>query len=304
MKMKIWKTIIVFFVFMVAFTIVSRVVTQLRMPTVDVAYAKMGAIQKMVQEEAVIQGSSYTAVVTEPGIRISEVAVKKGSYVKAGELLFAYDVSHLKENYKKIKNEGKVYAKTSGQIVRMDLEVGREATGSADVLIADDTAGTHAEVLVDKEYRAYLTVGSTVLVDYTTELYGESYPTTGEGMILAIEEDVSAECLLVTVDLSPLEVNIGDYANIKVVDVATDYTSVLPREALRFDGTEYFVYVVKEKETIMGLEHRIVRQKVEVLDMNDLYVAVDNVSMTLPIVVDTDKPLIEDERVRYAETKE
>lgn len=304
MKAKIWKAIITFMVFMAAFTIVSRVVIQMRTPTVEVTYAQMGTINKMVQEEAMVQGSRQTAVITEPGIRIQKVAVKDGSYVDEGDLLFAYDVEHLKKNYKKVINGGNVYAKTSGQIVRVDLEVGREASGSADILIADDTDGKHAEVVVDKEYRSYLTVGSTVIVDYTTEMYGEAYQTTGDGTILAIEEDLVKGVLVVTVDLTQLDTNIGDYVYIRVVNVAADYTSVLPREALRYDGSEYFVYVVKEKETIMGLENRISKQKLEVLDMNDSYVAVDKVSMILPIVVDSDKQLVEDGRVRYAETNE
>lgn len=304
MKIKIWKAIIVFMVFMMAFTIVSRVVTQMRTPTVEVTYAKMGTINKMVQEEAVVQGSSQIAVITEPGIRIQKVAVKSGSYVDEGDLLFTYDVDHLKKNYKKTVNEGNVYAKTSGQIVRVDLEVGREASGSADILIADDADGKHAEIVVDKEYRSYLTVGSIVAVDYTTEMYGESYQTTGDGIVLAIEEDLVEGVLVVTVDLTQLDTNIGDSVYIRVVDVAADYTSVLPREALRYDGSEYFVYVVKEKETIMGLENRISKQKVEVLDMNDNYVAVDKVSTLLPIVLDSDRQLVEDGRVRYAETNE
>lgn len=180
----------------------------------------------------------------------------------------------------------------------MDLEVGRESSGSGDIVITDAQQGKHVECLVEKEYHSYVTVGQFVLIKYIGELFGEAYSTTGEGEIVAMEEDKNTGMLHVFVDASDLDVTIGEQVSVTIVDTAVEYPNVVPREALHFNSEGYFVYIVKEDETIMGTEKRIYTQMVDVVDENAYYVALENISEKYPIILYADRMIEEGGRVQ------
>lgn len=309
MKRKLCRYIGYFLLFMIVFTMLSRVVMQVSTPKVTTVYPQKLNITQNVQVDATVEGSQKVAVITVQGVRIADIKIREGSYVEKGNVLFVYDLAHLKEMRKilgkemdaLIKDEGRVFAEVEGKVVRMDLEIGRESSGSGDIVIADAHKGKHVECIVEKEYHSYLTVGQSVSMKYTGELFGETYFTTGEGEIVSIEEDKDTGMLHVFVDVSDLDVTIGEQVSVTVVDTAVEYYNVVPREALHFNSEGYFVYIVKEDETIMGTEKRIYTQVVDVVDENAYYVALENISDKYPIILYADRMIEEGDRVQIEE---
>lgn len=86
-----------FLALMVLFTLLSRAADELTIPKVAVIYPSKGTIGRTMTGFGKMEELSARAVVTEPGLRVAQVAVKPGSVVGQGEPLFTLDADDLEE---------------------------------------------------------------------------------------------------------------------------------------------------------------------------------------------------------------
>ena len=76
----------------------------------------------------------------------------------------------------------------------------------------------------------------------------------------------------------------------------------MPLTALHSDGDKYYVYVINEKDTILGTETAVDKVQVEILDKNNEQAAIDGAfSWNQKFVLTSSKTLRDGDRVRLLE---
>lgn len=420
MKKRILKWFAYFLCFMAVFTIVSRILFVVCTPKVTVTDTFSGEIKKSVEASGVVKGSTDLAVVSEAGVKISEVRVKAGEFVEEGDILYTYDtldiskqikelnenlqvldlqiqeagetqtvvrkqedaayrnaVSNLETTEKKqqaavdaaekelnarkgaadataeeiaeaqkayedavsemevavsdarsqvesasirsassttaeqleitrmqteekkkslegmLEQDGKKCAECSGYIKEVNISVGNDTTGDADVIVTRMDGGMSVEVTISDTEKQYLSAGEQV------QVYKEQdAETAGDCEVLSVEKNADTGAWNVLVDVSGLDVKIGDNVGVQILNESEYYPFLIPREALHYkSGGKYFVYIAEETETVMGTETRAAAQEVEVLDMDDVNVAIERISLQTPVIIDSDRQISEDRRV-------
>lgn len=142
-KKKGYGSLLLFFVFMLLFTLVSRAYDTFTVPKVRTAYAKSKNIEMRVQGYGRIQAEKTVFCQVRQGYRVGEVPVSQGKVVEEGDVLFRYQLASLLEQQKRLETEMEKYrlaleketvnARVFSGMTQMQL-AGREAEAAASKL--------------------------------------------------------------------------------------------------------------------------------------------------------------------------
>lgn len=97
MENRVKKILILFFAVMIIFTFVSRAAASVMVAKVQTDKAKSGDLNYMAEGTGIVKADAHKYIRLMNDYKIGRVAVKEGQKVSKGDLLFAYDVSWLKE---------------------------------------------------------------------------------------------------------------------------------------------------------------------------------------------------------------
>ena len=93
----------------------------------------------------------------------------------------------------------------------------------------------------------------------------------------------------------------GTKLTVTVDNQSNTYDSCLPLSSLHQKGNnQYFIYVMEKEDAVMGTELTAKEVPVTVLDMNEQYVAVDEM-ISGDVIVSSDKDITDGSRVRLEE---
>ena len=128
--------------------------------------------------------------------------------------------------------------------------------------------------------------------------------TTVEGLMVQ-SIDVSAEdknSYELTVSIPAKVKKLGSIATLKVEKASKKYDTCVPLGALHSDGDKYYVYVINEKDTILGTETAVDKVQVDILDKNNEQAAIEgSFSWGQKFVLTSSKTLRNGDRVRLVE---
>lgn len=193
-----------------------------------------------------------------------------------------------------VRQAGGAYlAPFSGTLVRLDVAVGGS---SPDVggLLAPDRSGEEETVLtftLPGDWAARAAVGTAVRVsqnqtqaDVRIEVPGQPAADGAVELTLALPKD------------KPWQ---PGAAGVRLNAELGRYYLCLPPAAIRSDGSGSFVYVVQERQTVLGLQNVLVRVPVSIEARGDDLLAVAGaLSGSDKVVVGADRPLSTGARVR------
>ena len=187
---------------------------------------------------------------------------------------------------------GEYPAPKSGTVTRIDLCSGG-SSGTVGGLIAESGAGFTLSFTMNREQAKLATVGSKVKIiqgagKLDTEITSLSVPDENGYVTASVRlTEGSWKTGAATVNLT---LNAGQY------------DQCLPVSAVNQDSTGSFVYIMEEKNTVLGIQYTVVRLPVTVLQSGDGMVAVQG---DLPadgsIISGSDKPISAGTKVRKAE---
>ena len=123
---------------------------------------------------------------------------------------------------------------------------------------------------LDKASAKYLSKDDKVTLDLGNG-------TTVEGLTVQ-SIDVSAEdknSYELTVSIPAKVKKLGSIATLKVEKASKKYDTCVPLGALHSDGDKYYVYVINEKDTILGTETAVDKVQVDILDKNNEQAAIE-----------------------------
>lgn len=169
-----------------------------------------------------------------------------------------------------LKNEGNINAETGGIVTDIQISAGGRTPGTAAILLTDDSVPCQFKVVLDKEQKKYVKLGDTVsvkldrsnadfelTVDYLKESNGG--PGTYEAYLNL-----------------PADTGIPGMSGVLEATVTGEsYENCIPVESLHEENKNYYVYVVKERDGILGKELYAERVSVQILDQNNRYAAIE-----------------------------
>ena len=167
----------------------------------------------------------------------------------------------------------KVASDRLGTVTKVNLTVGERTVDGAAVVCADNEVPYQFETLIAKEQKKYVNQGDTVTLS-TPE--GKS-----ELEINYLEEDASGAYRAV-VYLPQGKGTLGMSGTLNKAEVTESYECCVPVDALHKEGMgeRYYIYLVGERDGILGRERYVEMRYVKVLDMNDSYAALENGSVS------------------------
>ena len=192
---------------------------------------------------------------------------------------------------------GKITAPSDGLITKVNVTTGETTTEDTAIRISDQSAGYKFIATLDKASAKYLSKDDKVTLDLGNG-------TTVEGLMVQ-SIDVSAEdknSYELTVSIPAKVKKLGSIATLKVEKASKKYDTCVPLGALHSDGDKYYVYVINEKDTILGTETAVDKVQVDILDKNNEQAAIEgSFSWGQKFVLTSSKTLRNGDRVRLVE---
>ncbi len=206
---------------------------------------------------------------------------------------------HLRKLEKMLEEKGRVRAPVKATVTKVNVAAGEKTTEAPLLLLADLSAGCKFLAQVEREEEKHLEKNGPVIIK------NESKKKTLEDLKIASVE-VSQEdpsLLDVCVHLPADGLEIGDSAEMTVEKKSKTYDSCVPIQALHQEKGTYYVYVVEEKDSILGTQLTAMKMSVTVQEQNEIYAALEEGCLPSgqKVIRDSSKTIEEGSPVRLEE---
>ena len=192
---------------------------------------------------------------------------------------------------------GKITAPSDGLITKVNVTTGETTTEDTAIRISDQSAGYKFTATLDKASAKYLSKDDKVTLDLGNGITVEGL--TVQSIDVSAEDKNSYE---LTVSIPAKVKKLGSIATLKVEKASKKYDTCVPLGALHSDGDKYYVYVINEKDTILGTETAVDKVQVDILDKNNEQAAIEgSFSWGQQFVLTSSKTLRNGDRVRLVE---
>ncbi len=176
------------------------------------------------------------------------------------------------KKYKEIYDQnGEIKSEVAGTILKINLTVGERTPEGAAIICVDETVPFQFEAIFTKEQKKYINLGDTISLE-TSTLGTKEY-----NIDYLMEEENSPGSYRGIIYLPQGVGSLGMSATLKKSEGTELFNCCIPIQALHSDnnGTLHFVYLIGEREGILGNELYVERRNVKVLDYNDKYAALE-----------------------------
>lgn len=228
------------------------------------------ALQQAAYAEADAKGRRDDAI-KEAGRRLEDITApdSRDASLEVSRMELAALQDDL-SRFQEIKDaEGQIKAKQGGLVTDICVGLGERTSDSAVILIADDSIPCQFKAVISQEQKKYMGLHDTVslkldgsrekelTVDYLAE--SSSMPGSYE-VYIDLPEGVGMPGLSGTMSRS---------------EQGEKYSCCVTPESVYREGIRCYVYVVKERDGILGKEYYAEQVNVRIQDENDIWVAVE-----------------------------
>lgn len=201
----------------------------------------------------------------------------------------------LGELEKIMESEGKVWAPFGGVVTEISAGVGDRVPDTAVMLISDESLPCQLKVMLDKDQKKYIGLGDTLSV----KMEGKRKEFEEEiCYLLDSKNDPNQYEALITL---PEDTGIpGMSGTVSRTETGEKYGLCVPAGAVSTKDDRSTVYVMKEREGILGQEYYIDEVSVKILDKNDNWAAIEGaLDQDSQIVLSSTKEIKKGEAVRW-----
>ena len=189
-----------------------------------------------------------------------------------------------------------IKAETGGMITDIYIEAGGRVPDGASMMLTDDNVPCQFKVILDKEQKKYVGFGDEVelkldgsskRMEMTVDYFSESQSVPGSfETFINLPEDVG------TVGLS---------GTLSCSDTGEKYACCIPPSSITETETRSFVYVLREREGILGKEYYVDEVNVKIVDRNENWVAIEGSTLdsNSEIIISADKEFGKGDVVRW-----
>lgn len=223
----------------------------------------------------------------------SSVPIQKDTSVEQNEIQIKAQEEKIKR-LTELLDTGKITAPCDGEIGTIYITTGNRTTDSADMVLINKERGMEVTATFMQEGKEKIKEGTSLYLDVDYQ-NGEKESAVVTSVRLVGEQLKNIE---VTADLPNNDFLIGSNIELGYETEKIRYPYVINRSALHLEAEEeYYVYVIREKETLLGDEWEAVRKKVTVLDKNENYAAIEGVGEKDKVIIESSRYLQDQDRI-------
>ncbi|MCM1127741.1 MAG: HlyD family efflux transporter periplasmic adaptor subunit [Lachnospiraceae bacterium] len=207
-------------------------------------------------------------------------------------------LSQLGEYQQILDTEGIVRAPFGGVVTDVAASAGGRVPDTAVVLISDESLPCQLKVFLDKEQKKYIGLGDSVSI----KLEGKSSKL--DGTIDYLSESRSLPGSYEALINLPEDTGIpGISGTVSRTESGEKYRLCIPPSVIYQRNDSSFVYVLKEREGILGQEYYVDEAVVKVLDQNESWAAVEDGILTKDseVIASSTKEITKGDVVRWEE---
>lgn len=181
---------------------------------------------------------------------------------------------------------GKVIAPVSGYVSQINIQCGSRTSDMSDILLTDSDKQYYFTCNITKEQGRYIEISDEInLTIHDKRIKGQK--KVNVDYMLVDNNGYKLRCCLSEKELSP-----GTSVTMNKTIKGKMHNLTIPVEALHKENGYYFVYVLQQREGILGMEFYIEKRNVYVTDQNDRYVAIESgISENDEVVLHSDKEI-------------
>lgn len=245
-------------------------------------------------------GREDAALTGETGIREAERNKEDADAASQADStleIYRMELKGLKKELEKYRAvyqaEGKVVSEVEGAITKVNVTAGERTTDGAAMVCADSEIPYQFETLLDKEQKKYVSLGDEVTLKLAQ----------GKEELLVDYMEEEGGVYRVIVYLPEGTGGLGMSGTLQRSAASESYRCCIPANALYSDsnGNRSYIYVVGEREGILGKEYYAQMRYVEVLDQNDSFAALADGSLASgeQVITAYDKEIANGAAIRY-----
>lgn len=219
------------------------------------------------------------------------------------DLALNQETAPLEESLKELKlfleNEGQYRAEYQGVVDTIFVNPGAETTEGVAVLIADSAGEMRLVASIAEEYWDSITQSSTITLkgenlNGEEESFAVDHANVSKG---TAAESGNTGGYTLSVDIPGNLYPVGGSVTVTVDNSSEEYDNCIPLQCLRQNGNyQYFIYVVEEKDTVLGKELVAKEMIVNVLDKNEKYAALET-TISGDVILSTNKDITDGSKV-------
>lgn len=200
-----------------------------------------------------------------------------------------YDLEALKAK------KGKISADVDGKITGLSITAGAVSGEGSAVLISNEEEGYRFNGLLSVEQSKYLNIGDTINLNiYHGNISMDDLTVTS---IQALAEDAAHYSVMV--QIPDKEKELDGTALLTVTKQTETYKNCVPLEAVHSKNGKSYVYILSEKNTVLGIQESAEQIEVTIIDKNERYAAVNaEFPEDAKVIVISNKALKDNSRVR------
>lgn len=229
------------------------------------------ALQRAAYDEADAKAERDEAV-KQAGRRVEDALLPDtaASDLEAAQLELSGLQDSLAELQRIMDSQGIVTASSGGIVTEISLGAGDRIPDTAMLLISDEALPCQLKVTITKDQKKYIGLGDQV----TVKLEGQSKELEATIDYLAESKSVP-EGFEALINLPENTGVPGVSGTISRSEPGEKYKLCIPPTALYKRDDRYYVYVLKEREGILGEEYYVEEVSVKVLDQNENWAAIE-----------------------------
>lgn len=263
-------------------------------------------VAKELENAVEAEKSAYAAVVREQEKQISAAA--DAVQRTKEDLNLSQDTDTLEEQLKNLRacaeNGGVYRAEYTGVVGQLNVTAGTETAEGIAVMLADAAETVRFVAELPEEYVDEIS-GDSVITLHGKNMSGiqEDYELSSATVSGndGSETDASGGCRADGRYSGEICIPVGTKITVTVDNRSDTFDCCLPLSSLHQKGSsQYFIYVMEKEDAVMGTELTAKEVPVTVLDMNEQYVAVDEM-ISGDVIVSSDKDITDGSRVRLEE---
>lgn len=197
-----------------------------------------------------------------------------------------------------VKSEqGTITSKVDGYVSSILVATGQRTTDTAAMLLTDTASEYMFKFSISKDQGKYVRLGDSIALHFGS----------ANGGNIDVTADYIAENTAggydITCRLGDAKMPIGSYGVAKRTVQGDLYPNAVPIDALYNENEVYYLFTLNEKTGILGKEYYVEKLKVNVVDKNDRYAAIEGAAIgsDAQIVIFSSKELKQGESVRPQE---
>lgn len=254
--------------------------------------------------EAAVQNAQAAADIAERAVEDAREQTTVDNTQEINALSIAREETELKALVALQENGGKITVPVGGTVTGVFAATGQRTPDTASFLVAQAGENIRLTAQISKDDVKYVSVGDEAAVQKGTEMQ-DGYRVSAVQQKQDGSYEVSIVCEENAKDTGEKAENwnLGGTVEVTVTKQSKRYSVAVPTAALHVEQNGTYVYVVDERDSVLGAELFARKVQVSVLEKNSQYAAVAEglLGGEDQVIVDSDRYVEEGSRVRLAE---